>query len=106
MFGFAAICWAIWTARNRVCFDKVHIKHPYELIFSACQLMQYRTGLYATVDQAMIRNGVATMMKITTELLKKNQMTQAPRRITQGDDTESAEMDEEEDGVQQVPPDA
>jgi glucan phosphoethanolaminetransferase (alkaline phosphatase superfamily) len=82
MFGFAAICWAIWTARNRVCFEKVQIKHPYELIFFASLLIQYWTGLYAMVDQAMIQNGVTTMMKTTMELLKKSQRTQAPRRIT------------------------
>jgi hypothetical protein len=54
MFGLAATCWAIWTAQNRACFEKIQIKHPYELIFSASLYMRYWTGLYAMVDQVMI----------------------------------------------------
>jgi hypothetical protein len=105
MFGLAATCWAIWTAQNRACFEKIQIKHPSELIFSASLYMRYWTGLYAMVDQVMIRDGVETMMKITTELLKKSQKTLVPRRITQGDEVRITEMDSEEDGIQQTSPD-
>jgi hypothetical protein len=51
------------------------------------------------------RDGVETMMKITTELLKKSQKTLVPRRITQGDEARITEMDSEEDGIQQTSPD-
>jgi hypothetical protein len=84
---------------------KIQIKHPYELIFSASLYMRYWTGLYAMVDQVMIRDGVETMMKITMELLKKSQKTLVPRRITQGDEARITEMDSEEDGIQQTSPD-
>jgi hypothetical protein len=56
---------------SRVCFEKIQIKNPYELIFSACLFMHYWIGLYATEDQAMIRAGVETMMTISMEMLKK-----------------------------------
>jgi hypothetical protein len=33
MLGVAAICWAIWKARNKTCFEKKRIKNPAEIIF-------------------------------------------------------------------------
>jgi hypothetical protein len=54
MSGLAAVCWAIWTTWNRVCFDKIQIKNSYELIFSACLSMCYWARLHATKDQAII----------------------------------------------------
>jgi hypothetical protein len=46
MLGVAAICWATWKCRNRVCFDKKPIKNPDGIIFSACAFMKYWTSLY------------------------------------------------------------
>jgi hypothetical protein len=51
MLGLAAICWAIWKARNILCFDKKPIKSHFEIIFSACALMCYWAGLYPGADQ-------------------------------------------------------
>nr|TKV99100.1 hypothetical protein SEVIR_8G017000v2 [Setaria viridis] len=47
-FGLAAICWAIWKARNKACFERKLIKHPAEIITHACALMKSWTGLYKT----------------------------------------------------------
>jgi hypothetical protein len=33
MFGLATICWAIWKARNRLCFEKKTVKDPTDIIF-------------------------------------------------------------------------
>jgi hypothetical protein len=49
MSGLAAVCWAIWTTWNRVCFDKIQIKNSYELIFSACLSMW---SLYVLLGKA------------------------------------------------------
>jgi hypothetical protein len=76
MFDLAAVRWAIWTARNKVCFNKILIKNCYELIFSACLFMCYWAWLFASDDQGMIQAGVETMMKMSTEMLKKNQESQ------------------------------
>jgi hypothetical protein len=40
-FGLAAVCWAIWKARNRACFEKKYVKHPAEIIIHACALMKH-----------------------------------------------------------------
>jgi hypothetical protein len=47
--------------------------------------MRYWTVLYATDDQDVIRAGVETMMKISTDMLKKSQEAHAPRSLMSGD---------------------
>jgi hypothetical protein len=36
MMGLVAVCWAIWKARNRTCFEKKPINCPREILYSAC----------------------------------------------------------------------
>jgi hypothetical protein len=45
-FGLAAICWAIWKARNRTHLENKNIKHPGEILCHACAFMKFWTGLY------------------------------------------------------------
>jgi hypothetical protein len=47
-FGIAAICWSIWKTRNKACFENKLIRNPLKTICYACDLMNYRTGLYPT----------------------------------------------------------
>lgn len=54
MLGLAAICWAIWKARNRACFDKKLIKHPCKILVLACIFMRYWAGLYPGEMQSVI----------------------------------------------------
>jgi hypothetical protein len=61
LWGISAICWAIWKARNRACFERKIIRNPIEIICHAGALMQYWTGLYAEVDRKML--------KVATDLL-------------------------------------
>jgi hypothetical protein len=56
------ICWAIWKARNKLCFEKKPIKGPVEIMFSDCALMKYWVGLYPEDAQKMINAGVETML--------------------------------------------
>lgn len=46
--GAAAICWAIWKSRNRVCSDKKKLLHsPVEMAYLAlvCSFLRYWSGL-------------------------------------------------------------
>ena len=67
--GVAALCWAIWKTRNKVCFDGKKFQNSIEIICYACTLMRYWTGLYAEVDREMLINGVNTMLRVATEIL-------------------------------------
>jgi hypothetical protein len=40
MLGSAAVCWATWKIRNKICFEKIHIKDPGEIFFSAVAFMR------------------------------------------------------------------
>jgi hypothetical protein len=44
MLGVAAICWAIWMARNMTCFEKELVNNFMDIVFSACSLMQSKGG--------------------------------------------------------------
>lgn len=83
MLGLAAICWAIWKARNKTCFENIQIKNPHDIIFSACLFMRYWSGLYPDGDQDLIKEGVETVMQTSIELLKKTHEAQVAR-ITDG----------------------
>jgi hypothetical protein len=70
MLGLALICWAIWKARNKRCFDKKKpIKDPSEIFFSACAFMRYWSGLYSEETWVVIRFGVETMMRTVFRIL-------------------------------------
>ena len=86
MWGISAICWAIWTARNRACFDRKLIKNPIEIICHAGALMRFWTGLYAEVDRRMLINGVNTMLKVASNiLLPQNPAEDQYKRLKQDD---------------------
>jgi hypothetical protein len=72
MLDVAAICWATWKCRNKVCFDKKPIKNPGEIMFAACAFMKYWAGLYPEEAQRLINNGVEVMMRTALKLLGKD----------------------------------
>jgi hypothetical protein len=86
LWGISAICWAIWKARNKACFEGKIIKNPIEIICHAGTLMRFWTGLYAEVDRRMLINGVNTMLKVASGLLLPQRQAGDHRgRLEQGD---------------------
>jgi len=43
MVGLAAICWAIWKARNNICFEKKIIRST-EIVCSVISFLNYWAG--------------------------------------------------------------
>jgi hypothetical protein len=91
-WGVAAICWAIWKARNKACFDKKLIKSPVDIICHAGALMKFWTRLFAEMDRATLEEGIDTMVKIAVGLLtsKRSRPSQTSDDQMTGDDDESA----------------
>jgi hypothetical protein len=60
--GIAAICWAIWKTRNKVCFEGKMINDPI-LYYAryACALIGYWVGLFAEIDKEALITGANTM---------------------------------------------
>jgi hypothetical protein len=73
VLGLAAICWAIWKARNRTCFEKKPIKSPLDVLYSGCVFLQYWAGLYSEKMKPMIMAGVETLISIATKIAKKEE---------------------------------
>ena len=91
MWGISAICWAIWKARNRVCFDRKLIKNPIEIICHAGALMRFWIGLYAQVDRMMHVNGVNTMLKVASDLLLPQRPLEDQCKCLKQDDSHDGE---------------
>ena len=64
----SAICWAIWKARNKACFEGKIIKSPTEIVCHASALMRFWTGLFPEMDRDMLIDGANTMLKVATEI--------------------------------------
>ena len=69
--GIAAVCWAIWKTRNRVCFEGHVITSPITIICYTCSLMSYWAGLFLENDKKALIAVVNTMLEIAVKLLDK-----------------------------------
>jgi hypothetical protein len=66
--------------------------------------MKYWAGLFAAVDQDMIRARVDAMLKISIEMLKRSQELQGPRLLLNGGNAKDEEEITELEEDQQTPP--
>nr|TKW27301.1 hypothetical protein SEVIR_3G248400v2 [Setaria viridis] len=57
MVGLVAICWALWIARNKTCFEAKMIKSPTEIICSASSFISYWAGMQKAEDKANLEVG-------------------------------------------------
>jgi hypothetical protein len=65
----AAICWAVWKARNRTCFEHKYIKHPVEVVIHACAPMKHWTCLYKKEFQAQMAAGIGALLAMASRIL-------------------------------------
>jgi hypothetical protein len=96
MFGLAAICWAIWKARNMTFFEKKLIKNPNEVIFSTCLFMKFWAGLFKGDMQDKVKTGVDVLMKTTLNIERKSSLATGRRLISDG---HVQDPDDSEDGL-------
>lgn len=84
--GIAAICWAIWKARNSLCFENKLMLNPISIVCHACGLMSYWAGLYTGVDREALEEGVKMMLQIATNLLNKKPRREGQSLLKQADE--------------------
>jgi hypothetical protein len=95
LFGFTAICWAMWKCRNKAVFDKKWVKHPAEIVIYACSLMLYWAGMFGAGMKTQMEEGVGTMLKIAYKLLAGSRQVLTPLMLQAPQDDQ---MEEEDDG--------
>jgi hypothetical protein len=78
LFGLAAVIWATWKIRNRICFEKVDLKNIFEVIFSVFALMHYWVGMHSEETQKMISMAVNLMVNTTMKLMRRRGDTTVP----------------------------
>ena len=100
---FAAICWAIWKSRNKVCFDKKLIKNPLEIVIHACALIEFWAGLYTPELQGQLAAGVNIILSWAHRVLARQVHTTLPLLHQAVMDTAAvAERNQEDDAVAQL----
>lgn len=70
LLRLADICWAIWKARNKSCFEKKQVKHPVEILNHACAFMKFWAGLYKTDTQDQLVEEVNIVLAIAYQVLQ------------------------------------
>jgi hypothetical protein len=78
MLGIAAVCWAIWTIRNKTTFDSYNMRSPSEAVFTMCSFVMYWAGLQTDEDKAQVLMGAGKLMEMATELARQTR-TEARR---------------------------
>ena len=48
---FSALCWALWTTRNKLTIDAVVPKHPSDVIYKMCMFIQVWANLAKVQDK-------------------------------------------------------
>jgi hypothetical protein len=81
--GIAAVCWAIWKMRNKICFEGKKLRNPIEIVCHACALIKFWAGLQKEVDKEALIQGVETMFKIAAQLLSENRPPDSQNRMIQ-----------------------
>jgi hypothetical protein len=70
MVGLAAVCWSIWTVRNKVTFEKHVVRSPVEAVFTVCSFLLYWAGLQAGDDKDKLTDGARKLMSLAAEVVK------------------------------------
>ena len=73
MIGLAAFVWAIWKMRNRVVFDKKHVRSPTEIICCACSFIRYWAGLHVSQDKQALEAGAKALQETALYFHPKKQ---------------------------------
>jgi hypothetical protein len=62
--GINAICWAIWTIRNKATFDNYNMRSPSEAVLTMRSFVMYWAGLQSTDDKAQLLMGAGRLMEM------------------------------------------
>lgn len=96
VFGLAVICWPIWKARNKACFERKLIKHLAEINCHACSFMNFWTGLFKTDLQSQMTEGIKVMLSAAYRILAtQHQPPKAPLRILPAEEDKEEQEGEE-----------
>jgi hypothetical protein len=82
MVILASVCWAIWNIRNRVTFDKFHLKSPSVISFSSISLLIYWAGLQNdVVDKEKLLKGAHKLKKVAAMVYARPKHNDGSRQL-------------------------
>ena len=86
MLILAAACWAIWTTRNLITFDRKVVRSPMVCVYTMCGFLCYWAGLYGDEEAGKIKGGAEQMMRKAARLIEALPASDGGRvlRITDG----------------------
>jgi hypothetical protein len=72
MVILASIYWAIWNIRNRITFDKFHLKSPSVITFYSISLLIYWAGLQKdAADKERLIEGANMLKQVATSVYSR-----------------------------------
>jgi hypothetical protein len=77
MVGLAAICRAIWQARNNVCFERKKIRSPTEITWSTSSFLKYWAGLQKEEGRDMLEAGAEVLKNAALHHHPKNKIMES-----------------------------
>lgn len=70
--GEVTICWTIWKARNRACFDKKNPDDPTVLVYRLCHYLNSWSILQKPQDRGKTEEGVKLIKKVLEEVYARS----------------------------------
>ena len=70
MVVIAAVCWAVWKARNNVTFEEHKLRSPCEILFHISSLVTYWSGLHKKKEHDMLQEGARKLPERSVELVR------------------------------------
>jgi hypothetical protein len=81
----ASICWAIWNVRNRITFDKFHLKSPSVISFYFISLLIYWAGLQKDVsDKEKLLEGAHKLKQAAAMVYARQEHNDDSRELAIG----------------------
>lgn len=70
--GSVTICWTIWKARNRACFDKIFPDDPASLVYRLCYYLKTRSILQRSQDRRRTEEEAGLIKKVLEEIYARS----------------------------------
>jgi hypothetical protein len=72
MVGLAAVCWSIWTIRNKITFEEHVLRSPVEAVIIICSFLLYCEGSHVGDGKCNLADGARKMMKTAAEVTRRS----------------------------------
>ena len=78
----SAVCWAIWTTRNKITFEGYKLRSPISIVFTVCSFLKYWAGMYKAEDKMAICMGADYLIQKTMVVARQDGTSSSTTRAS------------------------